>query len=100
MAVCESPEIDALILEEGTTPMAPIGGFGGAQLRQRPDTVIWVPVIGERAGRASSASTRSSVPAKPVPCSLGPPAIHAAVTASCSNIGRCSSRPSGSSPAT
>jgi hypothetical protein len=50
VAVCESPEIDALILEEGTTPMAPIGGFGGAQLRQRPDTVIWVPVIGERAG--------------------------------------------------
>jgi len=50
VAVCESPEIDALILEEGTTPMAPIGGFGGSQRRQRPNTVIWVPVLGERAG--------------------------------------------------
>jgi hypothetical protein len=49
VTVCESPEIDALILEEGTMPMAPIGGFGGSQMRQRPDTLIWVPVIGERA---------------------------------------------------
>lgn len=49
VAVCEHPVIDQLVLEEGTKPMAPIGGFGGTA-RQRPDTVIWVPVIGEGAG--------------------------------------------------
>ena len=44
--VCENPEIDGTILEEGTTPMAPIGGFAP---RGDPATTIWVPVLGERA---------------------------------------------------
>lgn len=48
VAVCENPEADESVLEEGTTPMAPIGGF--AQTRgERPATTIWVPVLGERA---------------------------------------------------
>jgi len=48
VAVCENPEVDAGILEEGTTPMAHIGGFarGGST---KPSTTIWVPVLGERA---------------------------------------------------
>jgi hypothetical protein len=49
VAVCEHPVIDELVLEEGTKPMASIGGFSGPS-RQRPTTVIWVPVLGERAG--------------------------------------------------
>lgn len=48
VAVCENPEADESVLEEGTTPMAPIGGF--AQTRgETPATTIWVPVLGERA---------------------------------------------------
>lgn len=48
VAVCENPEADESILEEGTTAMAPIGGF--AQTRsEHPATTIWVPVLGERA---------------------------------------------------
>ena len=48
VAVCENPEADESILEEGATPMAPIGGF--AQPRgEKPATTIWVPVLGERA---------------------------------------------------
>lgn len=48
VAVCENPEADESILEEGTTAMAPIGGFAqpGAD---KPETTIWVPVLGERA---------------------------------------------------
>ena len=53
VAVCENPEADESILEEGTTAMAPIGGFartGG----ETPATTIWVPVLGEGAvARAS-----------------------------------------------
>lgn len=49
VAVCENPEADESVLEEGTTPMAPIGGFGGAH-GDPPATTIWVPVLGERAG--------------------------------------------------
>jgi hypothetical protein len=48
VAVCENPEIDGHVLEEGTTAMAPIGGFAGGW-GERPATTIWVPVLGERA---------------------------------------------------
>lgn len=48
VAVCENPEVDEHILEEGTTAMAPIGGFGG-EPGEQPNTTIWVPVLGERA---------------------------------------------------
>jgi hypothetical protein len=48
VAVCENPEADESVLEEGTTPMAPIGGFAGAH-GVAPATKIWVPVLGERA---------------------------------------------------
>ena len=47
VAVCENPEIDESVLEEGTTPMATIGGFSGPR-GPRPKTTIWVPVLGER----------------------------------------------------
>lgn len=47
VCVCENPEIDGTILEEGTTPMAPIGGF--APRGDPAATTIWVPVLGERA---------------------------------------------------
>jgi hypothetical protein len=48
VAVCENPEVDGHVLEEGTTAMAPIGGFAGTPGEQ-PKTTIWVPVLGERA---------------------------------------------------
>jgi hypothetical protein len=48
VAVCENPEVDGHVLEEGTTAMAPIGGFAGEPGAQ-PKTTIWVPVLGERA---------------------------------------------------
>ncbi len=48
VAVCENPAVDSHIIEEGTTAMAPIGGFAGIP-GQRPKTTIWVPVLGERA---------------------------------------------------
>jgi hypothetical protein len=48
IAVCENPAIDSSVLEEGTTAMAPIGGFG-TNSATRPDTTIWVPVLGEHA---------------------------------------------------
>jgi hypothetical protein len=48
VAVCENPDVDAHVLEEGTTAMAPIGGFSGGR-GERPATTIWVPVLGERA---------------------------------------------------
>jgi hypothetical protein len=48
VAVCENSDVDRSILEEGTTPMAPIGGFGGAH-GDDPRTTIWVPVLGEKA---------------------------------------------------
>ncbi len=48
VAVCENPEVDESILEEGTTPMAHIGGFAGAH-GEPATTTIWVPVLGERA---------------------------------------------------
>lgn len=48
VAVCENPEVDGHVLEEGTTAMAPIGGFAGSRGDQ-PKTTIWVPVLGERA---------------------------------------------------
>jgi hypothetical protein len=48
VAVCENPTIDSSILEEGTTAMAPIGGFG-TNAATRPTTTIWVPVLGEHA---------------------------------------------------
>lgn len=48
VAVCENPEIDASILEEGTTPMAHLGGFA-RRTSYKPSTTIWVPVLGERA---------------------------------------------------
>lgn len=50
VTVCENPAIDALVLEEGTRPMAAIGGFARPRNKERPKTVIWVPVIGERSG--------------------------------------------------
>ena len=49
VAVCENPEVDGHVLEEGTTAMAPIGGFSGIR-NEQPGTTIWVPVLGERAG--------------------------------------------------
>ncbi len=49
VAVCENPEADEGILEEGTSPMAPIGGFSGARGQETPATTIWVPVLGEGA---------------------------------------------------
>lgn len=49
VAVCEHPVIDELVVEEGTKPMAAIGGFSSSS-RERSTTVIWVPVLGERAG--------------------------------------------------
>lgn len=48
VAVCENPEADESILEEGTTAMAPIGGFAGPS-GDHPRTTIWVPVLGEGA---------------------------------------------------
>jgi hypothetical protein len=48
VAVCENPELDGHVLEEGMTAMAPIGGFAGTPGEQ-PKTTIWVPVLGERA---------------------------------------------------
>jgi hypothetical protein len=48
VAVCENPDVDSHVLEEGTTAMAPIGGFAGTR-GERPTTTIWVPVLGERA---------------------------------------------------
>lgn len=48
VAVCENPAADESVLEEGTTAMAPIGGFGGVG-GDEPATTIWVPVLGERA---------------------------------------------------
>jgi hypothetical protein len=48
VGVCENPEIDGHVLEEGTTAMAPIGGFSG-EPGAHPKTTIWVPVLGERA---------------------------------------------------
>ncbi|MEJ7784822.1 MAG: hypothetical protein WKF96_08465 [Solirubrobacteraceae bacterium] len=48
VAVCENPEADEGVLEEGTTAMAPIGGFAGAR-GETAATTIWVPVLGERA---------------------------------------------------
>lgn len=48
VAVCENPDIDASVLEEGTTPMAPIGGFADPT-GERSTTTIWVPVLGESA---------------------------------------------------
>ena len=48
VAVCENHEVDRSILEEGTTPMAPIGGFGGTH-GTSAKTKIWVPVLGEGA---------------------------------------------------
>lgn len=48
VAVCENPEADESILEEGTTAMAPIGGFARPR-REDPRTTIWVPVLGEGA---------------------------------------------------
>lgn len=49
VAVCEQPGIDAMVFEEGTKPMSPIGGFSSGT-QQRAHTVTWVPVIGEGAG--------------------------------------------------
>lgn len=46
VAVCENPEADESILEEGTTAMAPIGGFARPR-GEDPRTTIWVPVLGE-----------------------------------------------------
>lgn len=48
VAVCENPEADESVLEEGTTAMAPIGGFAGVG-GEEPATTIWVPVLGEQA---------------------------------------------------
>lgn len=48
VAVCENPDADRDVLQEGTTAMAPIGGFGG-ESGERSKTTIWVPVLGERA---------------------------------------------------
>lgn len=48
VAVCENPDVDEAILEEGTNPMAPVGGFARPQ-GDAPKTRIWVPVLGERA---------------------------------------------------
>lgn len=49
IAVCEHPAIDALVVEEGTRPMAPVGGFGGST-KHGSNTIIWVPIVGENAG--------------------------------------------------
>lgn len=49
VTVCEHPVIDELVLEEGTQPMTAIGGFSSPR-HEQPTTVIWVPVLGERAG--------------------------------------------------
>jgi hypothetical protein len=51
VAVCENPQADESILEEGTTAMAPIGGFAQSPSvgDPAPATRIWVPVLGERA---------------------------------------------------
>ncbi len=48
IAVCENPEADESILEEGTRAMAPIGGFAGPS-GEDSRTTIWVPVLGEGA---------------------------------------------------
>jgi hypothetical protein len=51
VAVCENPQADESILEEGTSAMGPIGGFArsAAVGETPPVTRIWVPVLGERA---------------------------------------------------
>ncbi len=52
VAVCENPQADESILEEGTSAMGPLGGFArGAAVsgEAAPVTRIWVPVLGERA---------------------------------------------------
>lgn len=48
VAVCEDPDVDRRIVHEGTTPMAPIGGFQPVGIDEACAT-IWVPVVGERA---------------------------------------------------
>lgn len=39
VAVCENPDVDGHVLEEGTTAMAPIGGFAG-EPGEQPKTTI------------------------------------------------------------
>ena len=46
VAVCENPEIDNAILQEGMTAPAALGGFGRSRGRSAK-TTIWVPVLGE-----------------------------------------------------
>lgn len=54
---CENPEIDAAIEKLGVSDAAIVGGFRGS-LEHESDptgTVIWAPVLGERAGPALQA---------------------------------------------
>lgn len=46
VTVCENPEIDSAIVQEGMAAPAALGGFGRSRDRSAK-TTIWVPVLGE-----------------------------------------------------
>jgi hypothetical protein len=51
VTVCENPELDKLIVEEGAADPGPLGGFSYGWTKASDDTVrIWAPVLGERQG--------------------------------------------------
>lgn len=57
VVACENPEIDSAIEELGISEAAVVGGFRGALDHESAPTVtvIWAPVLGERAGPALQA---------------------------------------------
>lgn len=57
VVACENPDVDAAIEELGISDADIVGGFRGALERESDPTgtVIWAPVIGERAGPALQA---------------------------------------------
>ena len=57
IVTCENPDVDAAIEELGISDADIVGGFRGALERDSDPTgtVIWAPVIGERAGPALQA---------------------------------------------
>ena len=57
VVVCENPELDAAIEDQGVADAGPVGGFtDGLRYDSLPSgTRIWAPVIGEGAGAALEA---------------------------------------------
>ena len=47
MAVCENPEADHAVFEEGADAAGPLGGFGGPTLEEPWAATVWMPVLGE-----------------------------------------------------